>query len=349
MTTNLGILGFAHGHVGMYCGEWVNMPARVKLVAGWDHDAERAKANCEKFKLEQANSPAALLSRRDIDAVVIGTETSMHAELCEQAAAAGKAIVLQKPLALTMAEADRIVAAVKKYGVRFTLAWQMRVDPQNLRMRELVRDGTLGKLVMMRRRHALPTHTWPGFENTWHVKPELNRGMWADDAAHPIDFLLWMFGEPETVTAEIATLINPKVPDDNGIAIFRYANGMMAEVVCSFTSVAGENTTEIVGTGGMIVQNYGDLPSATAPRAAGAGGLRWYMQDTKQWTDSGIASPAGHGQRIQGLALPLLEFLESKREAIATAEEGRTALKMVLASYRAAEEGRRIRVREFPA
>jgi predicted dehydrogenase len=345
MKTRLGILGFAHGHVATYCGEWAAMPDRVELVAGWDHDAERAKTHGERFKLDVSDSPAALLQRRDIDAVVIGAETSMHADLCEAGAAAGKAIVLQKPLALTLAQADRIVAAVNKHGVKFTLAWQMRVDPQNLRMKELLREGVLGQIVMVRRRHALPTHTWPGFANTWHVKPELNRGMWADDAAHPIDFLLWLLGEPQTVSAEIATLVNPAIPDDNGIAIFRYATGTLAEVVCSFTSVAGENTTEIVGTQGMLVQNYGDLPSASVPRAAGTG-LRWYLHETRQWHDSGIASPEGQGKRIAALAEPLLDYLQGKTDAIATAEQGRVALSMVLASYRAAEQGRRVKIIE---
>jgi predicted dehydrogenase len=237
MAIGLGILGFAHGHVGMYCARWAEMPA-MRLVAGWDHDAARAKASAETHGMAIEASAASLLKRADVDAVVIAAETSMHADLVEQAAAAGKAIVLQKPLCLTLAEADRIVAAVEQSGVPFTLAWQMRVDPQNLKMRQLVKSGALGRIYMLRRRHGLATHLWPDFEKSWHVKPELNRGMWADDAAHPIDFAYWMLGMPQTVSAEIATLRTPKVPDDNGIAIFRYADGTMVEIACSFTCVA---------------------------------------------------------------------------------------------------------------
>src|SRR5262249_17890415 len=150
----------------------------------------------------------------------------------------------------------RIVAAVKKHGVRFTLAWQMRVDPQNVKMKELMASGEIGRVLQFRRRHGLPTQSWAGFENTWHASKTLNRGMWADDAAHPFDLLLWLFGEPETVTAEIDTLLNPGVPDDNGVAIFRYKSGLIAEVACSFTCLAGENTTEITGDKGVVIQNY---------------------------------------------------------------------------------------------
>jgi predicted dehydrogenase len=171
--------------------------------------------------------------------------------------------------------------------------------------------------------------------------------MWADDAAHPIDWLLWMKGIPESVSAEIATLHNPKVPDDNGIAIFRYPDGTLAEITCSFTCLAGENTTEIVGEKGVIIQNFGDGPSAGAPRADEAVGLKWLIKGHKHWTISGIESPASHGERIGGLARPLSEFLQGKREAICSAEEGRMSLAMTLACYRSSELGRRVQLAEM--
>lgn len=345
MPTRIAILGFAHGHVGMYCDQWLKRPAdEVALVAGWDHDAGRAAQNCEKFKLQRATTIDELVTRKDVDAVVIGVETSMHAEAVEKAAAAGKAIVLQKPLCLTLADADRIVNAVERSKARFTLAWQMRTDPQNIRMKQLIAEKTLGRVFMIRRRHGLSTHVWGDwFENSWHVKPELNRGMWADDAAHPIDWLLWTLGEPVSVVAEIDTLRTPKVPDDNGVAIFRYEDGTIAHIDCSFTCVAGVNTTEIVGEKGVAIQDFGDGPSAGAPRTTSEG-LRWYLQESKQWVPSGIASPGNHGERIAGLAGPLLEFLQGKRPSIATAQEGRTALRMTLACYESARLGRRVRI-----
>jgi predicted dehydrogenase len=149
------------------------------------------------------------------------------------------------------------------------------------------------------------------------------------------------------VSAEIATLRSPKVPDDHGVAVFRYADGMMGEVSSSFVQMAGENTVEIVGERGVIVQNFGDLVSCSSPRDAAAPGVKWILAGEKQWQVSQIASPATHGERIGGLAGPLLEFLQGKREPIATAAEGRDALKLVLASYRAAELGRRIAIREM--
>jgi predicted dehydrogenase len=210
MSLNLGILGFAHGHVGVYCDEWLKMPGHpIKLVAGWDHDAARLVAARDKYHLSACATPAALLDTPGIDAVVIGAETSLHADLVEAAAVARKKIILQKPLALTMEDADRIVADVTREDVPFTVAWQMRVDPQNLEMKHLVTSGTWVASTWSAAARALDAHL---ARLRGHVarEAELNRGMWADDASHAIDFILWLLGKPQSVVAEIDTLRSPK-------------------------------------------------------------------------------------------------------------------------------------------
>jgi predicted dehydrogenase len=115
-------------------------------------------------------------------------------------------------------------------------------------------------------------------------------------------------------------------------------------VVCSFTALAAENTVEVIAEKGSIVQSYGDVPSCNVPRPADACGQKWYTLDAKDWTCSKIPSPATHGARIAGLAGPLAEFLRGERPPIASVEEGRTSLRMVLATYVSSREGRRVRI-----
>ena len=343
MTLGVGILGFAHPHVEAYCRRWRDQPDMgVAVVAGWDHDSGRLADCAERNACEAVPDAAALLARPDVQGVVIGAETSRHAALVAEAARAGKPIVVQKPLALTREQADEIVDAVESAGVPFTMAWQMRVDPQNLKMKELVDSGALGRICMVRRRHGLATHTWEGFDTSWHVDPECNRDIWADDAAHPCDLVYWMFGMPASVTAELGTLVNEKIPNDNGVAVFRYADGMIATVSCSFTCVAGENTTEIIGADGVVIQNFGDSPSCNVPRPPDAVALKWYLKDRGRWECSDIASPPNHGERIAALAGPLAEFLAGRRGPIAGAREGRDVLRMVLACYDSDGQGRRV-------
>ncbi len=345
MSIQAGILGFAHGHVNFYITQWQAHPEYdLQVTAGWDHDPARLATAVKTFGIHPCDSVDELLSRQDVQAVVITAETSLHAELVEKAAAAGKPIVLQKPLALTLPQADRIVAAVERSGVPFSMSWQMRVDPQNLKMKEIVESGVLGKLFMVRRRHGLTLLGLPGFTDLWHVKPEYNRDIWADDASHAVDFIYWLLGKPETVTAEIASFADPKLPMNNGMAVFRYSDGPLAEVFCSFTCVAAENTTEIFAEKGSIIQNYGDVPSCNVPRPAGAPGLKWFLTERSDWTTSDIASPPMHIARIDNLARPLADFLNGRRPPLANAEDGRMVLRMVLATYLSNREGRRVSV-----
>ena len=341
---NLGVIGFAHGHVDMYASEIQQMDD-ARVAWGWDHDARRGAERCQQHGCEFAPDLDALLARQDLSGVIIGAETSMHADLAEAAAGAGKDILLQKPMALTLEDCDRIVRAVRSSGVRFSMAWQMRCDPQNLWIRQAVQSGKIGKVVMLRRRHGLPAHRWGWLESSWHVQPALNRGMWMDDAAHPADFLLWVLGEPTSVMAEIDTLLNPNIPDNNGVAIYRFPGGAMGILECSFTCVAAKETTLVVGEGGTIAQDYGDAVSCgVTPLPEGVLGLRYLLAGESDWTPVDIPTPPNHGHRIRDVARPAVEFFLGQRDAIATAEEGRTNVKMPLAAYQSAAEGRRVEI-----
>lgn len=338
----VAITGLAHGHVNAYVNVWQQRPELdIEVVSCWDRNAERAQGFATQFNIPSVELDD-ILNDKTIEAVVVASETAFHAELCVKAANAGKAVILQKPMALTLEQADAIVEAVNANNTRFTMAWQMRVDPENLRMRELLETEDFGKLLMVRRRHCLATHAWPEFQNTWHVDPELNRDIWADDASHPMDMLHWLLGVPASITAELSTIINPKVKNDNGIAILRYDNGVIAEVVSSFVSLVGENTTEIVCERGYIAQNYGDGPSSGCPRPKGGVSLKWYHQKNGDWVIEDTVR--SQGERIPGLAEPLSLWLHGKRDAICTAEDGRDSLRMILACYESTEKGCRVKL-----
>ena len=342
MTFGIGIVSLAHAHIGMYAS-MIQKMEDARVLAVWDDDAARGGNGAKNFGAEFVPELEAMLARKDIEAVIIGSPTAHHAGHVAAAAAAGKHILLQKPMALTLEDCDRMIAAVNQAGVRFSLAWQMRCDPQNQWMRQTVASGKLGKVTLVRRRHGLGTHLWgAAFENSWHVKPELNRGMFMDDAAHPVDWLYWMFGRPTSVTAEIHTLLNPKVPDDTGVAIFRFAGGMMGVIECSFTCVAADDTTNIYGQHGTILQRFGDAVSCTPDLFPGQPSLRYRMAGEANWTGVDIPSPANHGLRIGAVARPAVEYLMGRGEPIATAEEGRIVVELLLAAYESSWQGSRL-------
>ena len=146
---------------------------------------------------------------------------------------------------------------------------------------------------------------------------------------------------PESVSCEMSTMVNPKIPNDNAVALFKYSDGMIAEISCSFTCSASEITTEVYCEQGTIQQYFGDNPATRLPRVENMPGLKWYREGDADWTDSQIPSPAAHGLRLGWQAKPLADFLAGG-ESICTAEEGRNTLRMVLACYVSAREGRRV-------
>jgi predicted dehydrogenase len=340
----IGVLSWAHGHVNAYANQIRNFDD-ARMVACWDDNEERGRKNAETFGMSYSPRLEDVLNNPEVDCVVVASETNKHPQLCIAAAEAGKAILLQKPMALSLPDCDRITAAVEKAGVWFSLAYQMRCDPQNIHMKRLIEQGAIGRVGIVRRRHCIGVLFNKGFTegpSKWHISREANRGMWMDDASHPCDWLVWMFGRPVSVIAEIDNVLTDVAPDDAGFAIFRYHNGMMAEIHNSSVTLAGENTTEIYGDRGVIIQNHGDGPSS-AIKPPSPIGVKLFQSDKAEmgWQDQGVPIPTGHGERIAGVARPFIDALKAG-VPLCSAGEGRISVEMVLGAYQAASAGKRV-------
>jgi predicted dehydrogenase len=341
----IGILSFAHGHVSAYARRIQGFDD-ARLVACWDDNPVRGQASGEAFGMPYSPCLEDVLERSDVEAVIVGSETNKHAELCLAALEAGKAVLLQKPMATTLADCDRIIAAVERSGAWFSLAFQMRTDPQNIAMKELVRSGAVGRVGTVRRRHGIPLLFDRAFvegATRWHIDPSANVGMFFDDATHALDWLVWMLEQrPVSVMAEIDNVLSDVAPDDTGAAILRYADGLFAIIENSSVTWAGENTTEIYGDRGVIIQNHGDNPSC-ALKPPHPIGVKLYQHDRAElgWQDLGLEIPATHGERIAGVARPFVDALKTGMP-LCTAEEGRLSVEMALACYHSARTAQRV-------
>lgn len=340
----IGIISFAHGHVNAYCHRMLTFDD-VKLVACWDDDQERGKNAANQFGMAYSPHLEDIINHPEIQAVIVTCETNRHAEMVVAAAEAGKDILCQKPMALTLADCDRMIEAVNKAGVKFMMGYQMRHDPANIKMKELIDSGTLGKIGVLRRRHCINALFSEGFvkgPSRWHIDPVKNMGMFMDDASHATDFIHWMLGHPTSVIAEIDNILTNVAPDDTGVAVYRFPGGAMAILLNSSVTLAGENTTEIYGDQGVVIQNYGDAPSCNIPRPEDAVALKLYTRDQPSWRDLGIPIPKGHGERISAVPRPFIDCLKNDTEPSVTAWDGRVSVEMVLGAYQSAKEGQRI-------
>jgi len=343
----IGILSHAHGHSNVYCDVMRGFDD-VELVATWDDNVERGQKAAQQYSLEYRADAEDVIGDPQIDAAIVTMETTRHAAFVGRAAAAGKHILLQKPMATTLADCDRIIRAVHKHGVKFSMGFQMRHDPVNKKVKELVDSGVVGKIAVVRRRHAISVLLNPSFFNgptRWHVDPVANVGMFFDDATHAADWFYWIFGAPHSVIAEIDNVVTDVAPDDNGVAIYRFSQGEMGILLNSSTTVAAVATTEIYGDQGTIVQDYGDGPATAAPRAPGVAPLRTIRRGDDHWTEYDLPIPNGQRDRLAAVPRPFIDYVRGLTDETISAEEGRVSVEMVLGAYRSMAEGRRI---DFP-
>jgi predicted dehydrogenase len=339
----IGVISFAHGHVGVYCNQMKNWDD-VRLVSVWDDNAERGQANAEKFGMEFTPHLEDLLSRKDVDAVIVTSETNKHADHVVAAAEAGKQILLQKPMALTLEDCDRIIEAVDRTGVSLRMAFQMRCDPVNQRMKAMIDDGTIGRLGTLRRRHCLSLLFNEAFFTgltRWHVDPVANKGMFMDDAVHAADLLYWLMGQPVSVMAEIDNVLTKVAPDDTGMAIYRFESGAFGLLYNASVTLAAEITTEIYGDQGVIQHYYGDGVS-TPYAPAGAAPLKLFRRGSSAFEEISMPIPKTHGERIAAVPRPWIDQLKADAAPDCNARGGKVSTAMCLGAYESASTGKRI-------
>jgi predicted dehydrogenase len=330
-----GILSFAHYHANFWA-QAINASPHATLVGVWDDDRRRGEEAARRHGTRYWPDLGALL--RECDAVGITSETVKHAPLVEEAAAAGVHILCEKPMAATLEDCDRIQRAVREAGVTYMQNFPKRFDPINHELVGLVRRGELGRIALVRIRHA-NFHFLDVESRAWFTDPELcGGGALLDEGIHAADFLLWLLGEPETVYATVSQAILELPVDDTAVALFTYPSGTLAEFATGGVVLAAENSIEVHGTEGSAVLSGVDLASrdfSTPPffkvfRRNGQRGV---------WEGSKIVPFFKQGNFHQQGPLHFIECLRHGRVPVVGLEEGRKSVAMIVAAYRAAATG----------
>jgi UDP-N-acetyl-2-amino-2-deoxyglucuronate dehydrogenase len=286
----------------------------------------------------------ALLGRDDIDAVSVCVPSGLHAEVGMRAAAAGKHLVVEKPIDVTLAAADRLIDAAEAAGVVMTVISQHRFDPGLVELRRLLDAGALGRLVLgeastkwYRRQGYYDSGAWRG---TW----ALDGGSLMNQGIHYADLLRWSMGPLAEVTAVYATQDHDVEVEDTALAVLRFSSGAVGTIVSSTAVFPGfAQRLEVSGTGGTVVVEDGmivhhgfttempelGLRGTRVGRAAGSAGA------AANAADLGVSS---HAAQIADL----LAATEQGRQPSVTAADGRAALEVVCAVYESAATGRTV-------
>lgn len=332
----IGILGT--GMIARYHAHAIAATPEARLVAVCREDATRAAQAEADFGVPCETSLQSFLTRQDLDAICICTPSGLHAQQTIAAAQAGKHVLVEKPLALNLADADAMLTACQNANVLLAVALQRRTDPQFIAIHEAIAAGELGRLVLgnvtipyVRPQSYYDSADWRG---TWALD---GGGALMNQGVHLIDLLLWFMGDLAAVQAEAGTLAHEIEVEDCITAALRFQNGALGSIVATTAAAPGfPHRVEVYGTlGGVQIEGErilrweggGSQRSSTTddigPTAAGAGAK-----------PTGI-STVGHTLIMQDF----VEAIQSGRPPLVPGEEGRRSLAAVLDIYAAAQRG----------
>ena len=240
--------------------------ARVVVVADPDPAAaERGRVVAQA--LRAVSDPIEAIHDPDVEAVVIVTPTSTHASLIEEAVTAGKAVWSEKPIALDLAETERVVDLVNRTGVPVQLGFMRRFDPGYLAAKERIESGALGRLETFR---ALSRDTYP--PSLEFLKT--SGGLFLDMAVHDLDLARFLVGEVDEVEAWGGVLIDERFAQaddiDTAVTLLRFHNGALGTVETSRRSAWGYDIrTEVAGSAGKVVVEAPQKTPMTFSRSFG--------------------------------------------------------------------------------
>lgn len=282
-----------------------------------------------------------LLRDRDVDVVIVGAPNDLHAPMVIAAAEAGKHVILEKPMAVTLDEADRMIAACAAARVRLLYAEELVFSPKYVRAHRLVEEGALGNLYLVKQ---LEKHSGPHAPWFWDVDRS-GGGVLFDMGCHGIEFARWMYGKRPVaaVTGHCALVrhADRTRADDNCIVLLEFAGGGTALIDDSWAFFGGmDDRAELYGTEGSI---QCDIVHGSAMKTFSNAGYGYAME--KAASTQGYTFTIFEENWNYGFPQELAHFIDCirfDRPARETGEDGREVLRIIFAAYESAATGRRI-------
>jgi len=333
----IGLIG--SGFMGRTYSETVSKycrGARIRAVTG----GRRAEQLAKDYGLALEPSVEALVHRRDISAVFIASPHNVHAEHAIAAAKAGKHILLEKPMACTVADCDAILRACDAAKVRCSISFSQRTRKCNRRAKQLIDEGIIGPILQMQEFALVPT----GLSGlpTWQSDPA-NLGTLFGHAIHNFDRVRWFTGkEIKTVYAKCGSLTPGARVEGTSMVLMTMTDGTAVSLWASFevpkpSFPRSQFTAWIIGRKGLIdLDAYGELRVCTDDQ--------WKVvetQDPIDWAGKGFLDPV----RLESYQLEVQDFIDAvaqDRPPSVTGWDGRQAVAAALAAYESSRTGKEI-------
>jgi len=228
------------------------LDSRARVVGVADLALDRAKKLGEEVGAEIVTDDYHdLLDNPEIDVVSIVTPTHLHAKMAIETAEAGKHVLCEKPMAITVRDCDEMISAAKKAGVLLTVGFNYRFQAPFQRMKNLLEKQVIGRVVQA---FVLRLHPNPyPLDVSWRTKRSTMGGLVLSMDCHDIDMLRWLVGEVKSVKAEMKRLVYDEIDyEDNGWLIFSFENGAIGALGSSMSCYMNVYEYMVLGTKGTL-------------------------------------------------------------------------------------------------
>ena len=241
-----------HVHAAGYARD-IMSTGKAEIVAVWDENIQRGKDWAQNLNADFEADLDALLARKDIDAVICCTPTTMHDEVLVKAANAGKHIFTEKALSNTVEGCKRIADAVKTNGVTFTISYPQLFNKSTKFIKSYIDSGKLGTVttVRIRNAHSGVSNGW--LPEYWFEEKDAGGGAMMDLGCHPMYQLAALCGKPKRISALFNSPLGSKV-DENAVSIIEFENGIIGISETGFDSFSSPHRIEVYGTEGTIIE-----------------------------------------------------------------------------------------------
>ena len=334
-----GIVG--GGMIGAVQAAAIEQISGARLLAVCGRDELKAADFAAKFGCESYTDYDQFLQHPGLQIVNVCTPSGTHAELGIRAAEAGKHVLVEKPIEISLERADALIAACDKAGVKLGVIFQSRFLPAVQRIKQAIDEGRLGKLMLgdaLVKWYRAPEYYAPG---SWRGTLKMDGGgALINQAIHTVDLLCWMMGPAASAFAMKAALRYPHIEaEDTLVGTVKFQNDALGVVQAATSAKPGfKRRLEISGERGTVILD-GDAISVWA-----IDGEESNLGEAEQLTD-GSANPAaisneGHRRQIEDMMHAVLE----NRAPMIDGPEGRKSLELVVALYAAANEGKPVKL-----
>jgi UDP-N-acetyl-2-amino-2-deoxyglucuronate dehydrogenase len=322
-----------------------NQISGAQLVAVCDKVLDKARIIADKYNIPAYNDMHEMMKLELIDVVVVLTESGLHAQHTIELAPYGAHIMVEKPMALTLDDADNMIEACDTHGVKLFIVKQNRFNVPVVQLRKALEDKRFGKLIMgtVRVRWCRPQAYYD--QDSWRGTWAFDGGVLTNQASHHVDLLEWMMGDVESVFAKSKTALVDIEAEDTAVVILKFRNGALGVIEATTAirpkdlegslSVLGEKGS--VEIGGFAV-NEMKTWNFSEPLDGDDGVIEKYS----------VNPPNVYGFGHQAYYEHVMDCLNNQTAQLVDGLQGRKSLELINAIYESIETGKEVSLRFSP-